>query len=384
MWTGASNDFINCLSNGGTVVVGITIYDLSGTSVDDAVMGLSTMLDGSSVTVDRSADVRRTLTLNVPYGGIFTKENFGPLSGHEFLVKRGFMINGSPEMAPLGLFHTDTMEIVYEGTAKQLKITASDRAGLCQTARFKEPYTITAGTLYPAAIKDLVDLCMRGRAYSYYLGENIDALPRLVYDEKETPWEKASDLAAAISTEIFFDASGQFIFRGLTEDFLQSGAQAWYGTDLLVDPGDKIIAGEFKVSESSKNIINGVVVRGSAPWLLTPVRGEWWDDNPVSPTYRYGLLGEMPLDIENPTVLDNAQAEQMAKDHYGRRAGVTQRIEFNSLVDPRLDNGDLIKITHEQSGISGGLYIVERITIPLGYSEKMFAEVKTRSEDPNA
>jgi len=377
MWTTPSVAFDTAITEGGVVSVMVellnnSVFPPTATAAVDT--GLAAALTDSSVAVSRDGQVWRSCSLSISYDAgfstFFSQANFGVVAAREWRVSRGFIISGSPQYVPLGVFHTKNYRIEKSGTARTIHISGEDRSATAAGNRFRRPYTISATTLYPAAISGLVSASVAGRfAYDQYLGENIDAVPRMVFSEDESPWNSAKELATSIATEIFFDPSGKFIFRGLAEDFL--GIAPTYVRKTGASGG---IMAPVAIEEDLDDVVNGVIVRGSAPWLLFPVYGEAWDD--TSPVRRGSALGERPVVIDNSSVATNARANQIASDLLNHRKGRSEILDFGHTVDPKFEAGDILRI---QTADMDTMYIIDSFEVPLSYDRNMTVKAKRRS-----
>jgi hypothetical protein len=120
-----------------------------------------------------------------------------------------------------------------------------------------------------------------------------------------------------------------------------------------------------------REVYNGVICRGEAPWLLFPISGEFWDEEPTSETWRSGSFGEKPLIVGDSTATTNAQCATIAESEFHKVAGVSEEVVFNGLKDPILSVGDTLLVeAHELDGKyhepGSGLYTLDEITYPLG------------------
>jgi hypothetical protein len=120
-----------------------------------------------------------------------------------------------------------------------------------------------------------------------------------------------------------------------------------------------------------KNLFNGVVVRGNAPWLRFPVSGEAYDDNPASPTYHLGPYGDRPKIVESAAVGSDADCVAMATGLLGKTVGYDEQGTFTGLVNPALDAGDVVTVTVEGLLLEQVSCALDTFTIPLLASQPM-------------
>lgn len=364
------------IRRGGEVAVKVEVIK-AGTVIATTDGGLAVSLNASTVTVDRTATNRRSMALNLVNiddntSAVFNKDMVGPLSGNEIKIYRGLRVSGSIEYIPLGVFNVDEFVTDTSRDGTYFNIRGSDRSALAREHQLKVPYTVASSTNYATAIDALVRACIPQVVFTSFMDTVTDTTPRLVFGVEENLWEKAIELAAAVGKEVYFDQAGNLQLRSIPDPLVGSPVETF-----LTDE-DGILVAPITSTLSRDTVRNGVIVRGSAPWLITPVYGEAWDDNPYSPTFRGGLLGELPEVVDNPIVLFNAQATVMAQEKLKNFLGIVEEIKFSSLVDPRLDAGDLVQVQNAQSGIEG-VYLIDTLEIPLSYDATMSCTARKRS-----
>lgn len=117
---------------------------------------------------------------------------------------------------------------------------------------------------------------------------------------------------------------------------------------------------------------SGVVVIGSGPDLVAPVRGEAWDLDEDSPTYSLGRFGRKPKIVRSEQVATAAQATATAEAMLPDVTGVSEPLNWSQLVDPWLDCRDVITHKRPRLGVNRD-YRLQTLTIPLGASQAMSA-----------
>lgn len=371
-----SPELAAAFASGGEVIVRIDVRSrATGQIIHSSSDQVASTVTASSVVVDSKSSVRRSLNVNgrsdqaADPTGLWRKDLLGPMSGNEIIVYRGMMIGANPQYVQLGVFVPTEFERVEAADGFFFSLRGNDRSDILRAAPFKKPYTVNSGVNYVQAIKDLINFFMSSYNLTFLTDTTTETTPRLVYGTQENPWEKILELAEAVEMEVYFDHLGNVNIKKIPDPKTITPSM-W-----LTANETGIVVKPISAFESLETVRNGVIVRGSAPWLITPVYGEAWDMNPASPLYRYGPLGERPEIIEKATVLSNAQAEAMAIAKLNKYLGIQEDIKFTSLVDPRIDVGDGIYFS---VGATTGTYLIDTVEIPLRYDETMSLKGRRR------
>jgi hypothetical protein len=131
-----------------------------------------------------------------------------------------------------------------------------------------------------------------------------------------------------------------------------------------------------KRSLSSDTTRNGIVMTGEGTNVDPPVRGVVFDEDPTSPTYRYGPFGERPDFISSPLVLTTEDAIAAAAAELSKRKGAEEAVEWTQICDPSLDAGDVIKIRNTGTRLDK-VVVLDRVSIPLNVSAPMTGVART-------
>jgi hypothetical protein len=126
---------------------------------------------------------------------------------------------------------------------------------------------------------------------------------------------------------------------------------------------------------STKETYNGVIYSIEGSQVTTPIRVEIWDDDPASPTYRYGVFGSVPTFVTTSLLSTSAEAIKAASLLLNTYIGQQEEIDFSSVVDPSLDVNDVIYVKSEGAKVDRTV-IIDSLEVPLGYTESL--AVKTR------
>jgi len=97
---------------------------------------------------------------------------------------------------------------------------------------------------------------------------------------------------------------------------------------------------ETKLTET----YNGVIATGEGPEIATPVRAEAWDDDPTSPTYRYGLFGQVPYLYSSSLLTTQAKAQAAADAKLAQLLGKSTSLSWSQIVHPGLAPLDVVEV----------------------------------------
>jgi hypothetical protein len=133
-------------------------------------------------------------------------------------------------------------------------------------------------------------------------------------------------------------------------------------------------------STNANTTYNGVVVTGEGTSADTPVRAEAWDDDPTSPTYRYGPFGEVPRFYSSPLITTEAQAQSAAESLLRKVTGVTEGLQWSFVTDPSVQAGDVAHVISSATRVNR-IMIIDAVTIPLAVTGAMAAVGRTVSQE---
>ena len=378
-----SAGFAEAIAKSNRSIARIDICDPSGT----VLLSSTGTVDGS-VTEDSSRAIRRTATATfVDATGALTPtaadDLLAPL-GNEMRLYRGVLyqsvtatvsdvyddvyddlyggVGGTvtgyvDEWVPLGVFAIARPRVSSESGGVTVTVDGYDRARRIQRARFTDTYTIASGTNLAAAI----DTLLSGRwADCPNLASQVTAVTlthRGVYEAEADPWAAAQDLATAYGAELFFNETGIPTLRPIP-DATTANSVATYtrGETNVIINADRALDDE--------NTYSGVIVRGESTSATVPAYGEAWDDDPNSPTYRYGKFGEVPYFYTSPYITTDAKALTTAAALLTKHTGVLEDAEWEQVPNPALQCGDVVSIVDDQLGFDG-TFSLDVVTTPL-------------------
>lgn len=347
-----------------TVAVECVAY--SGTA---AVAALS--LAGGSVTADGRRAVMRDASLEfAPSGGLSLEEAYDLLvtPGLELAVRRGFALaDGTRLMADLGRFVPDEPQWRRGAAGESLQTTATDIAVKVQRARWSDPYVIAAGTSLASALAELLlDRYPPARhaLTADLVPETLGAQVVTEAGEGSDPWQDACRLAGSFGYALYPDPAGTVVAKAVQAP--TAGAPAF-----VFARGSTAIVTEHTRSSPLARTYNGVIATGEGTGTDAPVRGEAWDENPASPTYRHGPFGQVPCFYSSPLLTTVDQCEQAAAKILATCLGRVEQLSWSAAAHPGLQPFDTVRV--EQADGSMRAYVLDCVTIPLGVGETMTA-----------
>ncbi len=330
---------------------------LAGAKVADlSVLGGSVTADARrSIWRDASLDLAPTEDLDLPAVFALLKT-----PGIELAIARGVEIaDGTQLVAALGRFVPDEPQLKRSGAGYSLSVTASDVSIRIQRARWVDPYTIASGTPLATALSEL--LADRYPLVATAITSDVcpDTLGVQVVTEAGSdsdPWADACSLASAFGYVLCPDPAGVVTVRRI--------APATPGEAVFTFArGATAIITETTLSATLERTYNGVVATGEGTGVDVPVRGEAWDDNPASPTYRLGPFGRVPYFYSSPLLTTADQCETAAAKLLAGLLGRVEAFSCQSAVHPGLQPLEVIAV--EQSDGSSRAYVLDAIGIPL-------------------
>jgi hypothetical protein len=337
---------------------------------------------GGSVSIDQRRATRRTVTCDLidPTGQLVPRTATDLLvpTGTQLRLWRGIQLpDGTTEEAPLGVFRVTEPQFDTSGDGLRISLTGSDESDTVRAARLTTGWTITAGQPVGAQIRALLNdrhptLPVRDDTNPNML---IGATTVLAAGADSDPWQAACDTATQHGCELFIDPTGTAVIRALPTSLIPVIAYA-RGTEAVITRLSRKL--------STATTYSGVVVASEtsdAEGGGLPIAVEIWDTNPSSPTYYLGAFGRRPYFITSKMITTTAQATATAQAHLARVTGILDAVEWDQLVNPALDAGDIVSLYDEELFLDAVLTI-EALTIPLTSSGSMAAVTRSREMRP--
>ena len=330
-----------------------------------------------TVTVDATADIRRTATLQIADdAGLFPQIGAAGISGlepygNEVKLYRGIEYgDGSQELCPLGIFPIQSTQITESAGARTVSLALTDRSRLISDARFVSTYYIPTGTSFLTAAAALVDYCL---PYSVAVDKDIEATTPtttgtpIIFHEQDDPWKAVQTLSAAVGCEAYFGQDGRLKIREVPDPSVAPVLFTYLDDELSILLG---------VDRTLTRSYNAVLLTSSAP-NVAPIRSLQYDSNPSSPSYFYGPYGKVPLFFATPLVTSQSQADAAAKSRLNHILGLAEAVTLAAIPHPAHTVNDVVHATRLADGLDSDL-VIRQVTIPLDASTSASLTCLTR------
>jgi len=328
-----------------------------------------------SVSVNSSSAVRRTCEVTVVTGrettNLVPDNDFDLLTpfGNELRLYRGVQYeDGTEEYVPLGVFVITQVAIMDTNEGVTIKLAGEDRSIRIARAKWTEPYQLPNGSLESALTDLLKDRYPDAELVFPTTNVSVNQVV-LGSENSNDPWKDAVEIAELVGFDLFFDQNGIVQMQQFpTLDGSVVAALFVEGNGTTITRLDRTI--------STKETFNGVIYTIEGSDVVLPIRVEAWDEDTSSPTYRFGVFGEVPTFIETNLLATEAEAVKAAYSLLNTYIGKQEQITFNSLVDPSLDVQDVIYVKSDGAKVDR-LVIIDSLDIPLNPQGEMSANART-------
>lgn len=351
--------------------VKVEIYDMANGTIISTAQPVS-----GEVTIDSRRATRRQCSLefvDVDNTLVPTNNRSSVLLPYnrELKIYRGVVYSdGTEELIPLGVFLLTGVEISDTAQGVKISVTGSDRSLRVQRAKFtNHSFSIDEGTAKETAIENMLRDRYPNIKVDFPATNQTTPIIYPTLDQSSDPWREAQKIAESAAMDLYFDEHGTCRMRPIPDPDTGEAVATYE------DNVDSVLV-QLSRSLSTDETFNYVVYTGEGTNLSIGVIGEAWDDNPASPTYRY-TYGEVPLFKSSPNVLTVGEATEAAQAELRKVIGASEKISWDSIVNPAHDVYDLVKIVRSPSGVDATL-MIDAITIPLSPQATMNAVGRTR------
>ncbi len=393
----ATQGFINALRFGATLVQArLTPYVLGSSTGVTYYAAMST----GSITVDRNSSTRRSGTITIEVTPTVPPPVLMPVSpqsllapfGNEVFIEVGIASSNTPagtvavsQWVPLGLFAIVTAESADTTVDLVVTLNLKDRSNTISIRKFKQPYNFPAGSgNFVDEIMLLLNQVWNQTAGVAPLQFNItptDAtVPVASYNQGADPWQAATDMANVVGYELFFDVNGVVTGRPIPNPLLQP--VTWNFTDdqttiegLGGPPGPGLLTSPYTtptdvtVSFTQEGVVNDIVIQGTGTAnAASPILAEAADNNPASPTYIGGGLGDIPNFVSSSLITD-AGAQSMANNDLQQALSSSWTITLQVPQLPILDIDDVVQVTRPRVGLNNALVVIDAITHAVRFAD---------------
>lgn len=273
------------------------------------------------------------------------------------------------EMVPLGVFLITKVDIEETAGGVNLSVEGQDRSLKISRNRWTDTYTVPKGTNVVTAITNLLQ--NRWDDIQISFGSSDETVGKSVFgtETDNDPWQDARKLAESAGLDLYFDGDG--IARLEPVPTYQEATPV----ETYLENEEAMIL-NAKRSLVTDQTYNGVIAFGMNSGGDQVYRQEVWDEDPESPTYRYGKFGSVPRFFSSPMIQSNASALKAANSILNRSKGAQESISWTQIADPSLEAGDLIQFQNTATKVDH-LLIIDRMTIPLQPSAAMSCIART-------
>jgi hypothetical protein len=313
------------------------------------------ILPGSSVTYDRTREVRRTASLQLanPDGSLSPQEPGDYFFEEERIrVERGAVLNGTPTYIPLFTGHVSSFDTSMAGL---LSVSGEDPLASCQQP-LGDVLTLAATLTLEDAIRTLLEPVL-GDGSAWELDSDGATLGSVrTYAEDSDRLGAAMSLAADFACELYADRLGIPVLRLVPDPSLAPTVRTYVlaaGTSTLLD---------LRRSYGTRPY-NRVIVIGEAP-DRDVVRGQADVTDTASPIHvdRIGLR-VAPI-FRSAQIVDQGQANAVAQMLLIRYALYQDSIGTTVVPDPSIDEGDVVQEVELVSG-TDDRYWLSQVTHPV-------------------
>lgn len=338
-------------------------------------------LDTGSVTLDITAATRGRCDLS------FSDPRLIPVNADSILapygrsklgVKRGLRYpDGETELVELGAFRVEETEVsdTSDG-APSIRVSGLDGSAKVIDAAFEEPFQIPSGSDYLEAIRD--GILVVDPTASFDFAERALETTTLKAEEGDDRWAFYQAMASALGMDLYYDNAGVVVLRPIASPDAAPVISIVEGrAGVSVKP--LLLSASKKWSRVDAH--NKWIVVGDNPDIDgAPPRGVAVDDDPESPTYYDGPFGKKPEFYSSAFIATDEQANDAAQGKKSKESGISQSVDFGSLVNPALEPGDVGRVTRtyidplkpdEVIPIADENHIIDSLTIPLSAGESM-------------
>jgi hypothetical protein len=297
---------------------------------------VSVPVEAGSVTIDRTAQSRRTGTIQIPWS-LEAGEDLGidirtlPLGGYA-IVRRGLRYaRGDTELIELGRLRVESVS--WDTLAASASLELADRSAQIADEPFSAPYSAAGQTPAGAAIGIVQGVF--GDSIRYLTPYNpAGTLGDINYSGART--DAIADLEQSWGAETYFDADGDFVFAAKPGD---AEPVVW-----VVDAGAAGVMVNAQESLDRTGIYNGVLVTGQGDADVPPAIGLAVYDDATSPVRWGGPFGKVLMLADSTSATTDAEAAATARSLLNLRLKQTRSLQLAAAPNPALEAGDTIEV----------------------------------------
>lgn len=332
------------------------------TQVDAYYNGVLTVpnlpITDGSVTLDRTSAVRRALSLTVADKTLLPWNPTDPLAvyGQRLVVRRGIQFpNGTTELVTLGTFRVDQPSgDVYDGP---VTVSGSSSEVVLQDDQFMVPTSTAGFTTCVDAIRFLITQTIPGATISNATSDGRNPVcPVATWDAGSGRWDAVTQLATAMTAEVFVDANDRFVIGDIP-----TTATASVDWDIAEGPTGTLMSAARQMARAS--VYNVVVVSSdNTASGLPPLSATAEDNDPTSPTYVNGPYGRVVFMYSTSLATTVDDCQTLANALLAQAITPNIQSSVTAVPNPAMEAGDCIRTTARGAK---QLYILQSVGIPL-------------------
>lgn len=292
---------------------------------------------GGSVTVDRSADCRRTCSVEIADPALIPRTPAAALSvyGSMLRISRGVQYtDGQAETVPLGVFRLDEIS----GDPDTGPVTLSGKSLEVAVADDRFTDVVRASGTAVGAVTTLIQATLPNATIINRAADG--AIGPRTWDIGAERWAAVTECAAAIGAEVYADADGNFVISQLPD--ILTTTPVW-----SIAPGDGGTFISASRAMSTDGIYNAVHASGeNTETGDPPVFALVTDTDVTSPTYYGGPFGRRPYFYSSSTLTSTNACTQAANLLLRQMAAPNATASITSLTNPALEPGDTIRVVY--------------------------------------
>ncbi|HEY5024709.1 MAG TPA: hypothetical protein VII76_07015 [Acidimicrobiales bacterium] len=271
--------------------------------------------------------------------------------------------NGIPfrgEVATLGRFLMEEVDIDDSGGALTIVVgQGMDRADTVSRNELDQPFTTSGVDPTWVEINRLLAL----GDPSVQVDPSTPNLPIAVppvtsYPIGSDPFASAATLAQACAYELFLDRNGQPQLM-LVRDPSTLPVVADY------TEGPRCTVTQLNRKLSNVAVPNWIIVTSQGSGVTVPLRADWKDTNPDSPTFIYGTYPTTKQTIQTSLATTQDQVDLLAETAGYGVIGLLESVTLNIRDNPAHEPEDVVTVTRERAGLNGSAYVLGQIDISL-------------------
>lgn len=323
-------------------------------------------IEAGSVTIDRTAQNRRSGSVTIPWSTDLEDDldlDLRTLTlGGYAIIEHGLRYpDGTTETVLLGTLRVESVS--WDSVAASAGLELADRMAQVRNEPFTSPYVAAGRTPAQAAV-DIVTPVF-GASIDYLTPYTpAGALGDTIYTGDRAA--ALADLEQAYGAETYFDATGDFVFAAKPAD---DDPPVW-----TVDAGQTGVMVGATESLDRTGIYNGVLVQGQAEADAPPVSGLAMFTDPTSPIRWGGPFGKVALIADSTSATTDAEALAAAESLLNLRLKQTRSLAITSAPNPALEAGDTIQVVFPDGRDEH--HLVDAVTVDLGTGAQ---QITTRS-----